>query len=144
MTDRESTHLMVKMDFTSNTYNGFPFYLCADSNPEVRNHSSVVTADISRATVLTALPAQRSHSPLNSEILCSLPITNPLLLDRNSSIRLQDVIGTGAQSYFLFAQGTQIECQPSVVQNHHPLCTHRGTDLINVSVTANIWSNELS
>lgn len=107
----------------------------------VKNHSSFVSTDVPCAAALT-VPHLVITLSTEWATLCSLPITIPLLLERNRSIRLQDV---------RFARGTQIRCQPSVVRNHHPASSlhlpflhPRGADLKCVHVTANIWTNKQS
>lgn len=127
-----------KTGLISNVHKSFPFHMCADSNP--REHLCCHHWHLPAITT----------SIKTGEILCSLPITIALLLDRNWPLHQITGSGPEVESYFLFAQGTQIGCQPSVVQNHHPpflihlpLGGRRGHWTYPcVYVTPNIWLNE--
>lgn len=134
MNDRGSMHLMVKMDVDKS----FPFHLCAGSNqksdkPQLCCHHS------SSPPCYPAQPSQLSIK--TSQILRSLPITIPLLLDRNRSIRLQDARCRGTVFTSCLPEAHRSGVNPLSTKTitflsslHPPLCTHRGTDLINVSM----------
>ena len=112
MSDRESLHLN-KNGLFSNVHKSFHFHLCAGLDPKVINHSPVVTKHISTAPVPLCCPVPPAATPsINPAIFFLSPSHCCRTGTAPSDYRM---LGADAQSYFLFAQGTHIGCQPSVV-----------------------------
>lgn len=121
-------------DGKNGLHKSLPFHLCAGSNPKVIDRSSVVTdTDISYPAMALSIRRVRCSAPL--------PIAIPLFLGRNHSVRLEDVRCRVTVWLPVCPRRTDrvsTFCRPKTItllsSLHPPLCTHRNTDLINVSM----------
>lgn len=147
MTEGESLHFMVILDFISNVHKSFPFHLCAGSSPKAIIHSSVVATDTSRAAVQTSLPPSDHTVHYRGETLCCLTI--PLLLDRNRLLEITECETTVLFPVCPRHNRSGVNPLLSKIIAFFPLFiphlyTHKGTDLKCVHLKANIWSTSRS